>query len=68
MPQKLALVQAEQLRTWLVRSNSTFLSRTPISFLNRAGSVLPSYLGPLPPLLTNQSYQAETPLQKQRKH
>ena len=55
-------VQEEQLRTWLVLSNMAFLSSTPIPFRNRAGSVSPSYLGPLSPLLTSHSYQADTPL------
>ena len=66
-PGRLTLVQAEQLRTWLLLSKMAFLSITPMPFLNRAGSVQPSYLGPLSPLLTNQSYQAETPLQCMRK-
>lgn len=62
------LVQEEQLRTWLVRSSMTFLSSTPRPFLNRAGSVLPSYLGPLSPLFSSHSYQADTPLHMHRCH
>lgn len=61
-PMNPTLVQEEQLRTWLVLSNMAFLSSTPIPFRNRAGSVSPSYFGPLSPLLTNHSYQADTPL------